>query len=163
MTAMPRTHLAHPAARAKPEAGARARARSGAYELAIVINAVLLYVVHHLVAWDVPFITPAWNDVLWAVDLSLQATIVANVLFLIYDARWFYSLVQVVPAGVAVLSLWWVYQVFPFDFGSVGMNDLARLGLVLLTIAAAIGTLVSAVVGIVDLVRYAFEPAGVPE
>jgi hypothetical protein len=56
-----------------------------------------------------------------------------------------------------------MYQIFPFDFGSVGMNDLARLGLVLLTIAAAIGTLVAAVVGIVDLVRWVFEPAGAPE
>ena len=28
---------------------------------------VFLYVVHHLVAWDVRFITPAWNDVLWAI------------------------------------------------------------------------------------------------
>jgi hypothetical protein len=163
MTAMTRTHTAQPAARSAPDPRERAGARSGGYVLAIVINAVLLYVVHHLVAWDVRFVTPAWNDVLWAVDLSLQATIVANVLFLVYDARWFHSLVQVVPAGVAVLALWWMYQVFPFDFGSVGMNDLASLGLVLLTIAAAIGTLVSAVVGIVDLVRCVLEPAGAPE
>src|ERR1700674_330882 len=120
MTTMPRTQAAHPAARAAPDARARAGARSGGYLLAIVINVLLLYVVHHVVAWDVRFITPAWNDVLWAVDLSLQATIVANVLFLIYDARWFHSLVQAVPAGIAVLSLWWMYQVFPFDFGSVG-------------------------------------------
>jgi hypothetical protein len=163
MTAMPRTQAAHPAARAAPAAGAGAGARSGGYLLTIVINALLLYVVHHLVAWDVRFITPAWNDVLWAVDVLLQATIVANVLFLIYDARWFHSLLQVVPAGAAVLALWWMYQIFPFDFGSVGMNDLARLGLVMLTIAAAIGTLVAAVVGIVDLVRCVFEPAGAPE
>jgi hypothetical protein len=87
MTTMPRTQPAHPAARTAPDAGAGAGARSGGYLLAIVINALLLYVVQHLVAWDVRFITPAWNDVLWAVDLSLQATIVANVLFLIYDAR----------------------------------------------------------------------------
>jgi hypothetical protein len=163
MTAMPRTQAAHSATRAAPDAAARAGACSGSYVLAIVINALLLYVVHHLLAWGVRFITLAWNDVLWAVDLSLQATIVANVLFLIYDARWFHSLVQVLPAGVAVLSLWWMYQIFPFDFGSVGMNDLARLGLVLLTIAAAIGTLAAAVVGVVDLVRCLFLPARVPE
>ena len=159
MTTMPRTQAAHPAARVAPHSGAR----SGGYLLAIIINAVLLYIAHHVLAWDVRFITPAWDDVLWAVDWSLQATIVANVLFLVYDVRWFHSLVQVVPAGVAVLSLWWMYQIFPFDFGSVGMNDVARLGLVLLTIAAAIGTLVAAVVGIVDLVRCVFEPAAAPD
>jgi hypothetical protein len=43
------------------------------------------------------------------------------------------------------------------------MNDLARLGLVLLGIAATIGALVTAVVGIVDLVRFVFEPAGASE
>jgi hypothetical protein len=162
MTAMPRTQAAPRDTPAQP-AGGGAGARSGSYVLAIVINALLLYVVHHLVAWGVSFITPAWNDVLWAVDLSLQATIFANVLFLIYDARWFHSLVQVVPAGVAVLALWWIYQIFPFDLGSAGMNDLGRLGLIALMLAAAIGTLATAVVGIVDLVRFVIEPAGASE
>jgi hypothetical protein len=159
MATMPRMQAAPRNTRAAACAGTR----SGGYVLAIVINALLLYVVNHLVAWDVGFITPAWNDVLWAVELSLQATIVANVLFLVYDARWFHCLVQAAAGVVAVVALWWVYQIFPFDFGSVGMNDLARLGLVLVTIAAAIGTLVTAVIGFVELVRLVFEPSVAPE
>jgi len=51
MTAMPRTQAAHPAARAAPDGGAGVGARSGGYLLAIVINALLLYVVHHLVTF----------------------------------------------------------------------------------------------------------------
>jgi hypothetical protein len=163
MTAMPRTQAAPRNTPTAPCNGARAGARSGNYVLAIVINVVFLYVVHHLVAWDVRFITPAWNDVLWVVDLSLQATIFANVLFLVYDVRWFHSLVQVVPAGVAVLSLWWIYQIFPFDLGSPEMNDFGRLGLIVLMVAAAVGTLATAVVGVVDLIRVVVEPAGVSE
>ena len=160
MTAMPRMQTASRDTRAASRSGTGAGARSGGYLLTIVINALLLYVVHHLVAWEVGFITPAWNDVLWAVDLSLQATIVANVLFLIYDARWFHCLVQVVPAGIAAFAIWWLYQIFPFDLGSPGMNDLGRLALVALMLAATVGTLFAAIIGIVDLVRFIVEPPG---
>jgi hypothetical protein len=50
MTAMPRTQAAPRDTPAQPARGG-AGARSGSYVLAIVINALLLYVVHHLVAW----------------------------------------------------------------------------------------------------------------
>jgi hypothetical protein len=66
----------------------------------------------------------------------------------------------VVPAGIAAFAIWWLYQIFPFDLGSPGMNDLGRLALVALMLAATVGTIVTAIIGIVDLVRFVVEPSG---
>ncbi len=52
-----------------------------------------------------------------------------------------------------VLASWWLYVIYPFDFGSATANDLARFGLVLLIVAATIGMLVNTMVGIVQLAR----------
>lgn len=117
----------------------------------IVVNAILLYIAQHVLDWQIGWITPAWSDVLWAVDLTLEASIVINVLYLIIDARWFRNLGGAVSCGFAVLSTWWVYVIYPFEFGSASANDLARFALVLLIVATTIGMLVSAIVGMSQL------------
>jgi len=63
--------------------------RRGCYATALVVNAVLLYSAHRLLEWGVPFLTPSFNDVLWALDLSLGATVLANAAFIAYDSAWF--------------------------------------------------------------------------
>ena len=125
-------------ANTQPAAPAKGSARLG-YVIAIVINIVLLYVTHHLVAWEVSFITPAWTGVLWAVDLSLGASIAGNVLFLVYDRPWFKHLVQIVMSILAFVSSYVMYRAFPFSFAqpwlTTGLRVLLLLGMVGLTIA----------------------------
>jgi hypothetical protein len=113
---------------------------------AIVVNLILLYVVHHLLVWGVPFLTPTFTDVLWAVDLSLEATIVARVAFLIYPAWWFRSLGQIGLTGIAFIATRVMYDRFPFDFGSPAGNQLAHLALFLVLVALVIAAVVQIVV-----------------
>jgi hypothetical protein len=131
------------------------RARRAGYVGTIVVNAIMLYVAHHLLVWEVPFVTPAFADVLWAIDLSLWATIVANVLFLGYDAAWFRHLVQIGLSGIAFLVTTQLYAFFPFDFGAPAWNDGARLALVLVMAAIILAIIVQAIVLVVDLTRQA--------
>jgi hypothetical protein len=37
-----------------------------------VVNNMLRYAAHHVLDWQVPWITLAWTDALWAVDLTLE-------------------------------------------------------------------------------------------
>ena len=129
------------------------RDQTGGFVGSIVVNSILLYVVHHLLEWQIDWILPSWADVLWAVDLSLEVSIVLNVLFIVFHPKWFRTLGGAVSSACAVLSTWWVMTVFPFDFGSSGANDLARWILLLLLIATSIGTFVSLVISVLEFAR----------
>jgi hypothetical protein len=149
------THTTAPYSPVGREQGAAAR--SGGYLVAAGINVLLMWIAHHLTAWGVSFITDGWNDALWAIDLSLEASFGANLLFMVYDARWFHCLVQVAPSALATLALWWLYQIFPFELGSPAMNSLAHVALLILCVAAAIGTVATGVAGVVSLARSGVE------
>ena len=126
-----------------------AEARRGGYIAALVVNAVVLYAAHHLVAWGVPFITPSFNDVLWAIDLSIGATIAANACFIVYDATWFRHLTQIGLDALALLSVYMLYRVFPFDFEAAWLSDLVSIALVFAMLGVSIALMV-------DLVRCAY-------
>jgi hypothetical protein len=134
----------------RPTDEERRRARRAGYVGSILVNLLLLYAADHLLDWRVAFVTPAWADVLWAVDLSLQASIVANALFLVYDAGWFRRLVEVVAIGCALVAGYQLYALFPFDFGA--WDALARLGLLGVVLALAIALVVVAVLTLVEVV-----------
>jgi membrane-associated HD superfamily phosphohydrolase len=122
---------------------------------------ILLYVVQHVVDWNVPWITPAWSDVRWAVNLSLTASIMANALFLAYDRAWFHRLVEVITTTLALLAAYWIYVVFPFDFGPQ-WTPLAYLVMMAVLFGLAIAAVVLSVLAIVELaragLREAFQP-----
>ena len=106
----------------------RRSTRQVGYIVAIIVNAVILTIAHNLTSWGLPFVTSAFPETLWAINLSLSATIIANACFLVYDAPWFRDLAQIVLNIFAVVVALVTYRVFPFDFGDARANDLARLG-----------------------------------
>lgn len=138
--------------RARP-AEERLRWRRYGYIGAIVVNALLLALAHNLLRWDLPYITPAWAEVVWVIDLSLGGAIVANALLFSYDESWFRELAQVVMTGLSLVAWLTIVTVFPFDFGEPQANALVRLIGVIVIVALAIAILVQAVVWIVDQLR----------
>jgi hypothetical protein len=133
---------------------ARRTPRSNGYVGSIVVNALLLYGAGHLVEWQIGWITLAWSDVVWAVSLSLEVSIAANVLFLVYDHDWFRYWVLATCCLAAFQAVYVLYAVFPFDFG-IAWNDVARLALLALIVAIGIGTIVTAVLAVLHLLRAA--------
>jgi hypothetical protein len=125
------------------------------YVGAIVVDLILLYCAQHASEWQISWITPAWADVEWAVGLSLQVSIVANAALVVFDARWFRHLVRVVSTGFALLATVSLYAVFPFDFESAMWNEVARLGLMAIGLALAIGIVVTLLLALVEGVRAA--------
>ncbi len=136
----------------KPTPEERVAGRRAGYVAAIVINAIMIYIVEHLLAWNVPFLLPSFAGVVWAIDLSLWATIVANVFYLMYDARWFRDAVQIVLNAIAFVVSSILYATFPFDFGATG-NDLGRLFILFIMGCLVLATIVQVVMLVVDLVR----------
>ena len=131
--------------------------RSNGYFGSIVVNALLLYAVGHL--GDIGWITSAWSDVVWALNLSLEVSLAANALFFLYDHDWFRYPVLAVCSLFALQAVYVLYAVFPFDFG-FAWNDIARLALLALILAIGIGALVTAVLAVLHLARAAAHELG---
>jgi len=108
------------------------------------MNLVFLYVANNLLAWDLlSFLTAAFGSVVWLINLSLAATILANVVWLGYDAPWFKSLSQIgVNLISAVVSIR-MYQVFPFDFSQSQFDwaPITRLVIILTFVGVALATI----------------------
>lgn len=122
------------------------------YAVAIVVNVMLLLLVNVWPTWRVlPFLTEGMLDVLALVNLGLIAGMVANLLNLLFDARWLRAAGDLVTSVIAVFTLLRFWDVFPFAFPDSGF-DWALLTRVLLGVAI-VGTVIGVIVQVVLLVR----------
>lgn len=81
---------------------------------AIIANIILLYIVNNLLSWNLSFIAPSFQDVLWIFNISIAATIIGNILFLIYHPGWFRSIIQIILNILGFIVVYYLYTVFPF-------------------------------------------------
>lgn len=121
-----------------------ALARRAGYLIAAVVNAVVWYLANVHPTWHaVPFLTADTASVLPLFNLSLAATVVANLVYLAYDPRWLTAAGGVVTATIGLAVLARLLRVFPFDFSAPGPWALVvRIVLVLAIVGAVIGLLV---------------------
>jgi len=86
------------------------------YIFSIIANLILLYIANNLLNWNISFITDAFSQVLWAINLSIVVTIVGNVMFLVYDPAWFRHLSKAVMNTFGFIAAYTLYVVFPLSF-----------------------------------------------
>lgn len=126
-------------------------ARRFGYLVAIVVNAVLLYLLLVQPGWEaVPVLTAEADRVVGWVGASLGVGILANLVFLARDPVWLKATGDLVTTAVGLVATWRVWRVFPFDFSDISF-DAALVVRILLVIAlvggvigilAAVGTIV---------------------
>jgi hypothetical protein len=127
-----------------------AGARRAGYCLAIGFSTLLLVILNGWPGWQaIPFLTSDTGQVLWLVNLSLAAGIVANVVYLACDPPWVRSLGDLVTTGIGLAAAIRIWQVFPFDLSS-GWSAAVR---VLLVVAIA-GSCIALVVQGVSFARW---------
>jgi hypothetical protein len=125
----------------KKEKAAKKPGKAG-YIAVIAINAVMIYVFNNLLKWGVPFLTSEYSGVLWAINLSLSATIIANILFFIYDAGWFRHMAQIVLNIIALFVIFMIFTIFPFTFANESWAFWVKIALILVMAGIGIGTIV---------------------
>ena len=125
--------------------------RRAGYVIAIVINAVLLWLIHVSPGWDaVAFLTADFQRVLWLIDLSLVVTIAVNVLYLFRDPRRLTAAGSALTSAIGFAACVRILQVFPFDFGDSGFWPVVfRIALWI----GIVGSAIAVVVGLVGVVR----------
>jgi hypothetical protein len=132
----------------RPAAAPPAGRRFG-YLVSAAINGVALWIVGHLLAWGwPPFLTPAFDDLLPYLQVSLVATIVVDLLWAWRDPAWWRHTAQIGLNLIGLVVVVRSWQIFPFDL-SDGWETLAR---VLLGVAF-VGLIAATVAEIVELVR----------
>jgi hypothetical protein len=119
------------------------------YAIAVAVNLLMMYLINIRPGWQaVPFLTDDTVRVLDLVNLALVVGAAVNVLYLVYDARWFVALGGLATTGVGLVVLTRIWQVFPFAFGS-GFNW--ALVVRLLLVLAMVGSGVALIVQLVQL------------
>lgn len=144
-----------PPARVRPRPGPGQR-RFG-YAVAIVVNAVMLYLVNRSPGWDaVPFLTDETPEVLDLVNASIVAGVVANVVYVVSDPEWLRALGDVVTTAIGLAAMVALWQVWPIDLAA-GWEVLARW----LIGVGIVGSFIGIVVAMVRFVRaLSMSPSG---
>jgi hypothetical protein len=95
----------------------------------------------------VPVLTEETTRVLGLLTVSLVASIVANVVYLVTDRPTVKATGELVTTGIGIAVLVRVWQVFPFDFSDYEFNwpFVVRLVLAVALVGAALGALIQLV------------------
>jgi len=123
--------------------------RRTGYVFAIIFLTVFMVFINNLLQWDLPFIrnfvTSAYNDWLWAGNLSLSVAIFCNISFLAYDPRWFRHLMQVIQSCFSLFSTFMFYSIFPLKLPSLMIEQIVHWGLLIAMAVTIIAILVEAI------------------
>lgn len=125
--------------------------RSG-FVAAVLVNAVMLYVVNHLVEWGWPaFLTEDFTDLLPLLNVSIATALAFNVAYLVGAGNRFRAFGEMVSAALGLAVAIRTSQIFPFDFS--GYSGFPWVGLTrVIVVLAIIGTAVGASVQMVKLI-----------
>lgn len=116
--------------------------RKSGYIAAIIINIILIYVFNNLMNWGVPFLTERFSAVLWAINISLSATILANVIYLLADINWLRHTGEIILTALAIFVLFMILVIFPFTFAEESWAFWVRVGLIIAMVGTGIGLIV---------------------
>jgi hypothetical protein len=128
------------------QAGQSKSIRAACYIITIIVNLIVLYVANNLLNWHVPFLTREFTAVLPVLTISITATIIANLAFLLYDSDWFLALARSAINVIGVVVAYTFYTTFPLDFSSLAsagfVMTVAGVVLILGIIGSVIGVIV---------------------
>ncbi len=107
-------------------------ARRVGYIIGAAVNGVFIYVANNLLDWDAfPWLTAEFADVLPAINVSLVAGVIVNLLYVANDSVRVKSTGDIVTAVIALVVAARVWAVFPFDFSPYSFRWAATVRVIL--------------------------------
>lgn len=141
---------------------ARPTASRVGYAVAAAGNVVIAAAIHIWPGWQaVAFLTEATTEVLPLINLSLLASFLANVAYVVFDPPWFKALGGVVTTGLGLAVVVRIFAVRPFDFGEQASTWEPITEVVLIFLMVTLGLAVLAQV--VQLIRFLVRGPGADE
>lgn len=118
---------------------------------AIVVNVILLYIFNNLLNWHVYFITNALNEILWIINIAITATIIGNIMFLIFNPEWFRHIIKIILNIFAFTAVYSIYSIFPFNFSSFLVDWSVTIALIFIMAGIVIATIVELFLLIINI------------
>ena len=112
------------------------------YVGAIVVNIILLYIFNNLLNWHIYFITNALNEILWVINIAITATIIGNIILLIFNPEWFRHIIKIILNIFAFTAVYSIYSVYPFNFSSFLIEWSVTIALIFIMIGIAVATII---------------------
>jgi hypothetical protein len=128
------------------------------YGITMLVNAAMIVVVNNILEWGwFSWLTNDFELLLPIINLSLMASILVNLAYMVYDAEWFKSMCEIGLLVISITVAVRTFQVFPFDFSAYSWDWEAttRMIIAFAIIGMSIALIVNAVKLIVILVRTA--------
>lgn len=132
----------------KPELTTPSSGRRFGYFLSILINGAIYYVINNIAIWNfIPFLNEQYRDVLWIANISLGVTVFMFATFIVFDPRWYRSLMQAITNIFSFYSIEIFRQVFPLDLTDSAAHwvNIGMLILMAIMILSTISELATAV------------------
>ncbi len=117
----------------------------------VVVNGILLYVVNKIPSWNLSFITEAFSQVLFAMNLSLGAQVGGNLFVSFYREKRARNGILFLLDIASLYGAVTVLRVFPFRFDEIPVPFLEKGVRIVLMVGIAV-TAISAVVRFVKFV-----------
>lgn len=116
--------------------------KTSGFIASIIINLIFLYIVNNILSWNLSFIAPSFQDVLWIFNLSISANIIANIIFIAYHPGWFRSIIQIILNILGFMVCYYLFTIFPFIFSQAAYTIVLQMLLLLGMAGAVIACLV---------------------
>lgn len=100
----------------KKDQNKKPKSRKPGYIATVIFNILFLYVANNLVAWKAQFITGAWSQVLWIINVSIILNLIVYAVFVFYEGRLFYFISRSALEAMGFIVAYRLYTIFPFDF-----------------------------------------------
>ena len=127
--------------------------KTSEFIVAIIANLIFLYIVNNLLSWNLSFIAPSFQDVLWIFNISISATIIGNITFLIYHPTWFRNIIRIILNILGFLVVYYLYTVFPFVFSNYLVTFSVKFALLVAMVVIIIATIVEMVKLILRIIK----------
>jgi len=112
----------------------------------IVVAVISLYLVQHLLEWQIPFVTSSWT--LWlpvATTVITANAIIRSFMHIMPEPR-SKGVFEILSILTSIYSTYWLLIIFPFDFSAVNLlflNGLIRLALLISLFALTLSAIVT--------------------
>jgi len=118
------------------------------YLISILVNGAIYYVINNIPIWNyVPFLTEGYRNVLWIANISIGVTVFMYATFMVFDPRWYRSLMQAVANIFSFYSIEIFRREFPLDLSGsaahwVNIGLLVLMGIMILSTISEISSAV---------------------
>jgi hypothetical protein len=109
----------------------------------LTIGIILLYVVNNLRYFGITQLDEKkLISCIWSANIALGIAVIGNFTLILKRPVWLYFLVQMLIDAAAVISVFFVYRLYPFIFSNGAVNDAIRAALVFIAFCLFVAFLI---------------------